>query len=81
MSKLESYYKQKRGHNSATLCLLFNKAIELDDMQVLFQAQAYADGLIDAYDAILDEEASTEIEDIVAEYTVSFVNRGKDGVN
>ena len=75
MSKITNYSEARKRINAQNLVILFNTAIANDDVFLLIQAQQYGSGLQDAYETILDQEESDNIETIISQKSEEFMTR------
>lgn len=79
MSKVEEYSESRKAVNINMLKNMFNVAVEHNDIMLMAQAQKYGEGLIDAYEAYLDENQVDTIENIINDYYRQFIyGKGED---
>lgn len=79
MGKLTEYADARKDVNINMLKNMFNVAVEHNDIMIMAQAQKYGEGLIDAYEAYLDENQVDTIENIINDYYRQFIyGKGED---
>ena len=79
MSKVEEYSESRKAVNINMLKNMFNVAVEHNDIMLMVHAQKYGEGLLDAYEAYLDEDQVDTIENIIIDYYRQFIyGKGED---
>jgi hypothetical protein len=85
MSKTSDYNMSAKEDALNKVEFLANMAIQGKDMYIWVQCVKYAEGLRDAYDAYMDSEAVSALDDLLdaktEEVTKAFVKRMKEELN